>query len=246
MLIREQLLNNEFYQKSMSLFLKATPGIPERIAALVEVLQNVNQCSEDFFRALDVFDVTGNSQASGEWLDTVGSILGLHREVQVVQYYLNGAYQNTPSTVIISLTDEEYKIYIQAQIRKYIFDGSRESLREAYRDSSMLNYFVYLSDNSYPQEIKDYLQHIGRPSALATLGISYIDDGAAACKISLGLTNTSDNIKNLFLSSYLTIESLGVEYTYVISNEFETAMFYKDGSGAKFYKVDVVPHALFA
>lgn len=246
MLIREQLLNNDFYQKSMGLFLKGTTGISERIVALVEVLQNVNKCGEDFFKALDVFNVNGNGQAAGEWLNVIGDILGLHREVQVVQYYLNNTYQTAPETVIISLTDDEYKIYIQAQIRKYIFDGSRKSLREAYRDSSMLNYFVYVSDDSYPQEIKDYLNHIGRASALTSLGISYLDDGAAACKISLGLTNASDNIKNLFLSGYLTIESLGIEYTYVISNEFETARFYKDGSGSKFYKVDVLPHALFA
>lgn len=245
MLIREELLENDFYQRSMSLFLRDTPGIPERIAALVEVLQNVNECGEDIFKALDVFNVSGDGQAAGAWLDTIGDILGLHREMEVTKYYVNGEYKTNPATGVISLTDSEFLIYIQAQIRKYIFNGSRESLREAYRDSGMLNYDVYLGSD-YPTEIQDYLKHIGRASALTTLAITYIDDGAAACKISLGLTTASDNIKNLFLSGYLTIESLGIEYAYVISSEFETATFYKDGSGAKFYKQDVVPHSLFA
>ena len=246
MLIREKLLDNDFYQKSLSLFLKDTPGISERIAALVEVLQNVNKCGEDIFNALDVFNVNGETLSTGEWIDILGDIFGLHRNVQVTKYYVDGQYQESAAVGIATLTDDEFLMYIQAQIRKYVFDGTRRSLREAYRDSTMLNYSVYTGSINYPPEIQDYLAHIGRSSKLSSLAISYIDDGAASCKISLGLITASDNIKNLFLSGYLTIESLGIEYIYVISNEFETATFVKDGSGSKFYKQDTLPHAIFA
>lgn len=252
--IRNELLQNDFYQKSMSLLLRGSPGIPERIEAWVSVLFNVNLVGRQLFSAIDVFDLYWFpvfGRCSGVWLDLIGEILGIKREVNCKIWFVNGKLQTDAKYGIVNLTDDDFRYYIQAQIRKFNFDGTRSALREAYRNSSMLNFDVlYDNINKYYPEVRSYLKKMRESNPLADLQITYADgDSPAECKIYLNNNDISDNLKNLFVNGHLTIESVGIEYEYYIGSERVNGRFYEKstyaGTEAKFFAQGAFPYAVF-
>ena len=186
---------------------------------------------------------SNNTSSNENFLDTVAKIYGISRQLIVKEYYKDGTLVDNPSSIQITLTNRELLIYIEATIRKYIFDGTREALREAYYGTSLLNLSSYQQQN-YPEEIRNYLQYIVKPSFLTELGIVYMDgDTSGSCKIALDGNESvlTENIRNLFLNGYLTIESVGIEYEYFVSAKFVTGRF----DQSTYFKQGTVPYALF-
>ena len=186
---------------------------------------------------------TNNTASNENFLDTVAKIYGISRQLIVKEYYKDGTLVDNPSSIQITLTNRELLIYIEATIRKYIFDGTREALREAYYGTSLLNLSSY-QQQTYPEEIRNYLQYIVKPSFLTELGIVYMDgDTPGSCKIALDGNESvlTENIRNLFLNGYLTIESVGIEYEYFVSATFKTGIF----NQSTYFKQGTVPYALF-
>jgi hypothetical protein len=186
---------------------------------------------------------TDNTASTENFLDTVAKIYGISRQLIIKEYYKDGTLVENPGSTQITLTNRELLIYIEAAIRKYIFDGTREALREAYYGTSLLNLSSYQQQN-YPEEIRNYLQYIVKPSFLTELGIIYMDgENPASCKIALTGNESvlTDNITNLFLNGYLTIESVGIEYEYFVSAVFETGIF----GQSTYFKQGSIPYALF-
>lgn len=235
-LINEKLTDFDFYKSSMSLFLKNSPGMSDRCEMFVEILNNINDSANSVFNWIDVYNKNypenANSNANLDstnsyWLNLIGEFLGISR-------YFN---KN------LVLTDSEFLKYIQATIQKYIFDGTRESLREAYYGTKLLNWDVY-DNKDYPKIIKDYISNIKRSTPLNDLGIQYIqarinDNGAqipGVCEIIYNSNSMSNNLKTLFNNGNLTIESLGVTYlrgsAYVAPKiaMYDTAKYYGKGS----------------
>lgn len=238
-LINEKLTDFDFYKNSMSLFLKNSHGMLDKCEMLVEILNNINDSANSVFNWIDVYNknypTNANSNANLDstnsyWLNLIGEFLGISR-------YFNKD---------LVLTDSEFLKYIQATIQKYIFDGTRESLREVYYGTKLLNWDAY-NDKSYPQIIKDYISNIKRSTPLNDLGIQYIQaringNGAqvpGVCEIIYNTSSVSmtNNLKTLFNNGNLTIESLGVTYlrgsTYVAPKiaRYDTAKYYGKGSG---------------
>ena len=253
-LIREELLNKDFYQKSISLFLKSTPGIPERLNMWTDILLNVNECGDNFFDYLNIFYYESPEQnylkshpgENNRWLDGIAQVLGLQRQVIMTRFIVDGNAVNEPVTEEVTLTDTELLIYIEATLCKYIFDGTREGIREAYEGTSLLNWNIY--DNSTAlagdPDIKNYLKHVIRKSELGNLRITYADGtDAASCTICLQNTaNVSNNTQNLFLNGFLTIESMGINYLKVLSDDFRTGKW----NSAEYYKINKPPYYVFA
>lgn len=235
-LINEKLTDFDFYKNSMSLFLKNSTGMVDKCEMFVEILNNVNNSANSVFDWIDVYnkDYPENANSNANlnstnsfWLNLIGEFLGISR-------YFNED---------LVLTDSEFLKYIQATIQKYIFDGTRESLREAYYGTKLLNWDAY-NDKSYPQIIKDYISNIKRSTPLNDLGIQYIQariNGKGkqipgVCEIIYNSNSMSANLKTLFNNGNLTIESLGVTYlrgsTYVSPKiaKYDTAKYYGKGS----------------
>lgn len=184
-----------------------------------------------------------NTSSNENFLDTVAKIYGISRQLIVKEYYKGGTLVENPGSTQITLTNRELLIYIEATIRKYIFDGTREALREAYYGTSLLNLSSY-QQQTYPEEIRNYLQYIIKPSFLTELGIVYMDgDTPGSCKIALDGNESvlTENIRNLFLNGYLTIESVGIEYEYFVSATFKTGIF----NQSTYFKQGSIPYALF-
>jgi hypothetical protein len=235
-LINEKLTDFDFYKSSMSLFLKNSPGMSDRCEMFVEILNNINDSANSVFNWIDIYNENypenANSNANLDstnsfWLNLIGEFLGISR-------YFNKD---------LVLTDSEFLKYIQATIQKYIFDGTRQSLREAYYGTKLLNWDAY-NDKSYPQIIKDYISNIKRSTPLNDLGIQYIqaringkgNQMPGVCEIIYNSNSMSANLKTLFNNGNLTIESLGVTYlrgsTYVSPKiaKYDTAKYYGKGS----------------
>lgn len=207
-LINEKLTSIDFYKNSMSLFLKNSPGILERCQMFVDILNNLNDSANNVFNWLNIYETIYDNNTNSGWLDLIGEFLGISRQFNNVR-----------------LNNVEFLKYIQATIQKYIFDGTRESLREAYYGTRLLNWDAYkkkADKNEYPQKIKEYLNNIKKTVALNDLQIQYVQAKTAEEKLVDGVcqilclqtdrTIYTDNLKTLFNAGALTIESLGITY----------------------------------
>lgn len=235
-LINEKLTSIDFYKNSMSLFLKNSPGMLERCQMLVDILNNLNDSANGVFKWLNIYETTYDSNLNSEWLDLIGEFLGISRH-----------FNN------VGLNNVEFLKYIQATIQKYIFDGTRESLREAYYGTRLLNWDAYkkkADSNAYSQKIKDYLSNIKKTVALNDLKIQYVqaktksgDLVNGVCQILCLQTDSTiytNNLETLFNAGALTIESLGITYIRAESYTLVPIAHYKlpeqtDEESSKYY-----------
>lgn len=251
-LLKESLQKESFYQNSMSLFLKGSPGIPERCTIYYNILMNVINSGEDMFKYLNIFyyqksgnaapqdyfdlitettDAAANARTTfdNKWLDEIAALLGISREVYCPGGKYNGEKLDGEATVV-TLTNYELLVYIQATIAKYNFDGTCQKLREIYRGTPIYMYDNYKKYND--PTIKSYLSNIIKPSVLTELGIWYIGNiNSASARIGIGTNDQIQkfpNVYTLFLNGFLTIESVGITYEYIIGSNIYTASFILD------------------
>ena len=248
--INPKLLDINFYLHSMSMYLRNSYGMEERCKLYYDILTNVIDTADTMFDRMNIFYYENENDnyftknyisagyvsaddyktgTSDSVLDGIGAIFGLKRQVRV---------KYSPSVgdsvdEIITLNNFEFLIYIQASIAKNNYDGTNKSLRQYYRGTSLFGYDRY-SEKVYDQNqefISAYLNHIRKKSFLTELKIAYIaGEDPLTVKIFLGYekANEEKNIKHLFLSGLLTIESLGITYEKIIGNEFEYASWVDD------------------
>lgn len=256
-LLREELQNPLFYEHSLSMFMKDSPGILDRCDMWVNILKNVLSCGENIFKILNIFyyekDSSGTSKTyftendidenglADKWLDQIASILGISRKFTVPRYYDRNNIVETP--FICELTNKELLIYIEATIAKYNFDGTCQSLRKIYKGTSIYNSDIYLT-KSFPSKITDYLNNAVRLSFLTELGIIYksgIHTGnniePASCTISMKSEGASNNLKTLYINGLLTIESMGITYAYVFDENIRGGYFRPVPTGIKGYDI---------
>lgn len=253
--IREQQLGKKFYRDSMSLFIKGSPGIRDRIDMWVDVLNNVNTCGEDIFKYLDIFYyesldknylsfVKQHGNEPCAWLDIVGAIYGLRRQVMLIEFIKNGKTVETPQLAQVTLTDKEFLIYIEATLRRFLFDGTRLGLMNVYEGTEIINTSALRTKFADDPDVTAYLNNVTHKSLLSELGIVYAD-GASPAECNICMINTagaSDNLVNMFLNGLLTIESMGITYTKLLSNDFETGIW----NESEYYEAMNTPYALFA
>ena len=236
--IRNELLTDDFYLKAASLFLKGSYGMKDRIRATVGLITNIETVGETAFKYLDIwhvddngipdyFEYTGSDPGgtSHYWLELIGSLVGVQRQVAITAPSDNGPSELT--TEIITLNNYEYLVYIQATIQKNHISGTREDLRKIYRGTSIDNASQYLSVYENPSQYR-----INR-SYIEGLGIIYQTRDTLACAVILvpssqsgfGYGVCTDNLEKLFAHGLLTVENLGIQYTYVNSIDFAIGQF---------------------
>lgn len=256
-LLRKELQDPLFYEHSLSMFMKDSPGILDRCNMYVEILKNILTCGENIFKILDIFYYKKDSSgalktyftenninpedSSDKWLDQIASILGISRKFTVPRYYNENEIIEAP--FVCELTNKELLIYIEATIAKYNFDGTCQSLRKIYKGTSVYNLNVY-SQKTFPPEITNYLNNMMQESFLTKLNIVYkssIKSEAgiepASCTLSMSSENSTDNLKTLYVNGLLTIESVGITYTYVFDENIKNGYFRPVPANTKGYDI---------
>lgn len=259
-LISENLLSDEFYLNSISMFLRGSWGMEDRCKMYASILQNLNECSQNLFDRLNIFyykdendnyftknkpdDMSLNAYKNAKsdyWLDMVGDILGLNRNVVVNIHYFED--QEDPEYRDIVLTNLEFLIYIEATIARNTFDGSTETLRKIYTGSSIYNADAYRKNTNLDSSVREYYESIIQPSFLQKLNIIYRtlntepdaqDTERLCCEIVVfGDENfVSDNLRYLFYNGFLTIESVGITYNREIKSDFIGAEYHEEAPDA--------------
>lgn len=210
-MIREDLLEFQYYLDRLSKFMQESHGVSGQAQTFWSLLKQVNDYYDEFFDNLDVFNVNGSESHEdpiGKMLDDIGAIFGCRREFTIPIYNLSNPLQ-IDSYAQISLNDEDFLIYIKTQIIKQSFDGTRENLQKLY--STYVN----------GKEQKGLID-------LRFLYTTEDDEPGAICSIRWDKENPSEGLKLLFENGYLTIESVGILYRRSISNFNYLAYYAKD------------------
>lgn len=218
-MIKEDLLDFKYYLDRLSKFMQESYGINEQVKIFWSLLKQVNDCYDEFFKEVDFYH--HNFESGNGLLDKIGNIFGCQRCFTIPVFDSNEA---VASYIKVDLTDEEYLLYIKTQVIKQNFTGDRKTLQELY--STYIN-------GRIQQGLID----------LRFLYITIDDEvNGATCNIYWDIDNPSDNLKNLFLNGYLTIESMGIRYRRIVLNFNQLAYYYEDGeipSNFNYYHLDM-------
>ena len=203
-MIRKDLLEFQYYLNRLSMFMKESYGITEQTELFYRQLKVVNEQFDIFFNNLKIF---GDEIVHlSDFLDLIGSYFECYREFTI---QLNGSY------IQINLEDNsEFLDYIKCQIIKQNFKGTYEEIKRLY---------THLENNQVKQGLVD-LQF-----DYILLKTSLEDTSSLNCRIYFTNFNTySEQIQNLFLAGYLTIESMGINYVRACINIYDISIFAAD------------------
>ena len=207
-MIREDLLEFKYYMDRLSMFMKESHGIKEQVEIFFQQLAKVNEILDEYFSELDIFELNGEKEAtsSSAILDKLGAIFGCYRRF-TVSVPAQGTV--TAHNTDVELNDNEFALYIKCQIVKQNFNGTREELAKLY---------TTYEDN---RKIEGALLPLTFIYVLyqTTTGASPVLN-SVQCQIywSDSENYDSQNLKELFLAGYLTIESMGIRYIRILQN----------------------------
>lgn len=208
-MIREDLLEFQYYLDRLSKFMQESYGIDEQVRTFWSLLDQVNAYYDAFYDELDIFNTQGNENhqdPQGKLLDNLGSVFGCKRRFTVCIENQNDSAQSVQGYSFVDLNDEDFLIYIKTQIIKQNFDGRREMLRKLYTSYENGKITPGLLDLRFLYSTEE-------------------EQEGAICTIRWSVDNPSANLALLFQNGYLTIESLGIRYRRQITN-FENLAYY--------------------
>lgn len=204
-MIRDDLLEFQYYLDRLSKFMQESYGINDQVKTFHSLLKQVNDFYDQFFEDIKIFNQYYVGPNRNLLLDKLGSLFGCYRKFVIAKY---NPFQ--PTQIIgylpIDLNDSDFLTYIKTQIVKQNFNGTREELQTLYS--------TYV-DGQYKEGILNLLFYY----------IDRIGDASAQCNIYWNPDETpSESLQNLFLNGYLTIESMGITYWRNIVNidDFES------------------------
>lgn len=194
-MIREDLLEFQYYIDRLSKFMQESYGIDEQIRTYHSLLTQIDTFYNKFLNEVRIFD---NAYPDyNEVLNNLGKIFNCQRNFTIPVY----GNINQPFVVTgyekVELNNDEYLIYIKTQIIKQNFDGRRSTLRQLYTtfDNNKLI-----------------------PGILDLIFLYTTTDSGSFCEIRWNIENPSSNLRKLFENGYLTIESMGIQYRRSIEN----------------------------
>ena len=210
-MIREDLLQFKYYLDRLSMFMRESYGIQEHVEIFYQQLKRVNKEFDYLFDQLDIFNVQ-NKELPPDYIsnliDKIGAIFGCYRKFTI---YLDGQYEE------LELDDKDFIIYIECQIVKQNFKGTREELSKIYKTYEEGE----VTKGSLLDLIMVYVLYqvpTGNPPILNSI----------QCNIYWSnYSQYSENLLKLFLGGYLTIESMGILYNRLNQN-INDLMIYAD------------------
>lgn len=192
-MLNDTLLDLDYYLDKLSTYFKSVHGIEEQFSMIHNILVKMNDEIDNTFTCLDVMKPTYmsdlqnllNTDDNVDILDRIAFIYGVQR-VFTSTYYDSISGQTV--TYNFELDNYELLTLIRARIIQNCFKGSYEDCMKFYE-------LIGLSDN-----------------------IVIVNDvNNATCNIflrPLGSTSISENIQAMFLSGFLTLQSVGIIYNH--------------------------------
>lgn len=203
-LIDLEIKEFNYYQKKVPLFYQNSYGFLDMLRSMFNPLRQGIKVMEDLLYGRYIFD-----NDYSEWINmlegseegTVSSILDHFAEYYGLSRILAVNGEE------LTLTNDELLLLIRAQVIKNNFDGTAKQARQFYSRAL----------SGYNSEI--VVATTGSAKAKAYLRIGSLVDKPI-----------TDNIKKLFLGGYLTIESVGIQYTYEIAEISKKYRFTLEGN----------------
>lgn len=193
-ILPEPLKTFEYYVKKCPIYLRNDENFLEHFRIWYDFLmgdfvhRGIYPSAETILSLMNVFDTNYldiinslEGDIGSDMLDKLGSIFNIRRNFSV---NINNVVHE------ISLADDEFLLFIKAQIIKNYSNGSYYQMREFYDKAGLLIYFNTTTSGNTTA----YLLSLS-----SSADIAY-----------------SNNIKDLFLAGLLTIESMGINYMYNI------------------------------
>lgn len=190
-------------------------GDDEQGIALNE-FKGVSPTSDLLLHLLNIYD--------NDFLDTISQLKGYNDNCNILDMLGNlfglrrtfslEYYETTTSTektaATVSLTDKEFLTLIKAQIIRNYCNGTYEQVIQYYNDAGLQ--ILPVNNSTYAASVDTYLNES---------------------------EDVTPNISKLFRGGYLTIEHLGIRYTYTISQIFNVLVWADaDGQGGNFVWAD--------
>ena len=185
-MVQEKLLDFKYYYNKLPMYLRNSTTFPEHFRIWCEFLNGINDTSDDILDLVNIFDLSYLQKHKDICDDFLDKIGALYGVKRNFSVVVNVGGVST--TKYLNLTQQEFLILIKSQIIKNFFKGTNEELEQFYKDANL-------------------------PIVMKTSGEATCD-----CYLFLGIvdgiTSTSENIIDMFLSGLFTIESAGILYTY--------------------------------
>lgn len=206
-IVPDELQSFEYYKNKLPLYLRNSSAFLQHFKIWYDVLISDNKgllhVEETILSLLNVFDDNYHSNfVSGQnfdMLDKIASLYGLKRKfaVQYIDSDLNEISKE------ISLTDDEFLLFIRIQIIRNNFDGSREQMIDLYK---MLNLNISLRSGTVDA------------------------DTAATCTVGFLMDDTiyTENIYDMIKSKLFLIESAGITYDVITSTDWSSIIKWDD------------------
>ena len=209
-MLKERLLNKNFYLDHMSMFLKDSFGIIDREETYRANLINVNKIADDIISRYDIYNLlfeedyfTRNNidptSTEDVWLDNIADIFGIQRTFNIkykgVAYGGDSTHYGPAGSWVnetITLTNKQLYLYIKIMITKLNYQGTAGEIIDLYKnDPDIDDLKIYYSWGDASLNCDVYLCNT----------TEIYDNG-----------NYNSSIVKMFLADLFLIESLGVVY----------------------------------
>lgn len=185
-MINEKTLEFEYYLKKLPLYLQNSYGFQEHFRMLFEIMKDTNTTAKDLLNSLNLHDENYFENVGFiEKTENVSDLLDKIGSLYGLNRYLDVDYideNNISHHESLLLNNEEFLKLILVKSIQNSYEGTYENIKKLYNS---INLPIIISSGKNSGEIYLYLQ---------------IDKF------------TTDNLKYLFLSGLLNIESIGIKY----------------------------------
>jgi len=235
-LLPDKLLSFDYYKSKLPLYLQNSYGFVEHFRIWSELLSSRSiYCSEETFSSNNLLCADGSSVTYViTVLFSILNIFDLNCQISHLSAYeanehylqlLNGL-EDSDSGSASDVLDKIGSLFGLQRKFSLVVSGSTIEFDLDNRDFLLLikctivkNYF----DGSYSQVMK-YYNAVGLPVFVLT------NDLSARCDMYLivvddSIYSLSEDVKNMFLAGILTIESVGIQYSYSILGVDSLAIF---------------------
>lgn len=235
--LTEKLRSFDYYKKKIPLYLQNSYGFIEHFRIWYDLLVGTDVVVSEHTYVSDSLYVSDGSSVSGV-IDTLFEILNIFDKDCTIQdhglpYLANEHYLELLNGLADSdegkFADILDKIGALFGLRRFfslVINGTTYELNLDNRDFLMLikctiikNYF----DGTY-DELAKYYESVALPIFIIT------NTTPASCELHLidiesSLYTITDNVKRMFLAGLLTVESMGITYSYIIHGVNTLALF---------------------
>lgn len=203
-MIKDRLLDLDYYYYKLPLYVRNMSNLKEHFKIWYDILISINDSCDEIFCYLDIFNnnyfVKCNvdpESNSFDFLDKLGNLYGVNR-IFTCNYNLEGQ----KVTVEVNLNNKDYLQLIKARIIRNNFKGTYEELYFLNKNILNLN-IIYVTSN-----IPGYCDIYADISSFNNTNIIN----------PTSIKQEDDVKKHLFYSGLYNCESIGIVYSYHITD----------------------------